>query len=303
MDETTEAARGDDRSPVTIIGLGVMGTALAGAFLNEGHRTTVWNRSASKADDLVANGAARAATVAEAVLASPLVVVCLRNYDVVQEILHPVGDALSGRVLVNLTAGTPQQARATARWTAERGADYIAGAIMVGAPMIGQPDALVLYSGPREAFETHRRALGSLGVSRYLGAEPALAPLHDQAVLGGTYAMLAGFVHAIALIRTEDVDAAEFTSALLIPRLEAMAVYMHRLAERVDTGDHGTGVDWNLGMQAKDVSNLVQVSRAEGVRADLLASLQALMDQAIAEGHGADDLSRVVETLRTPPAR
>jgi 3-hydroxyisobutyrate dehydrogenase-like beta-hydroxyacid dehydrogenase len=303
MDETTEDARRDDRSPVTIVGLGAMGTALAGAFLNDGHRTTVWNRSPSKADDLVAKGAARAATVAEAVLASPLVVICVRNYDVVHEILHPVGAALAGRVLVNLTAGTPQQARATARWTAERGADYIAGAIMVGAPMIGRPDALLLYSGPQEAFETYRRALGSLGASRYLGAEPALAPLHDQAVLGGTYGMLAGFVHAVALIRTADVDVAEFTSALLMPRLEAMAVYMHRLAERVDTGDHGTGVDWNLGMQAADVSNLVQISKAEGVRADLLASLQALMDQAIAEGHGADDLSRLVETLRTPPAR
>jgi 3-hydroxyisobutyrate dehydrogenase-like beta-hydroxyacid dehydrogenase len=301
MDATTEAAMGDNRSPVTVIGLGAMGTALAGAFLHDGHPTTVWNRSASKAEDLVAKGAARAATVAEAVSASPLVVVCVSNYDVVHEILHPVGDALSGRVLVNLTAGTPQQARIAARWTAAHGADYLAGAIMVGAPMIGQPDALLLYSGPQEAFETHQRALDSLGTSRYLGAKPALAPLHDQAVLGGTYGMLAGFLYAVALIRTEDADAAAFT-ALFLPRLDAMAAYLHRLAERVDTGDHGTGVDWSLGMQAADVSNVVQVSRAEGVRADPLASLQALIDQAIAEGHSADDLSRLVELFRTPPS-
>lgn len=33
---------------VTVLGLGAMGTALAGAFLRAGHRITVWNRSADK---------------------------------------------------------------------------------------------------------------------------------------------------------------------------------------------------------------------------------------------------------------
>lgn len=296
MHATVEATTGDDRSPVTVIGLGAMGTALARALLVGGHPTTVWNRSASKADDLVAKGATRAATLAAAVSANPLVVVCVRDHDVVDEILRPFGDALSGRVLVNLTAGTPQQVRAAAGWTAEHGADHLAGAIMVGAPMIGGPDALVLYSGPREAFETCRETLGSLGTSKYLGADPALAPLYDQAVLAGTYGMVAGFIHAIALIRTENANVEDFAS-LLIPRLSSMTPYLRRLAERVDTGDHGTGVDWDLGMQAADVTNLVRVSEAEGIRADLLTSLQALLDQAVAEDHDSDDLSRLVELL------
>ena len=42
--------RDADRTPVTVIGLGLMGQALAGAFLRAGHPTTVWNRSAAKAD-------------------------------------------------------------------------------------------------------------------------------------------------------------------------------------------------------------------------------------------------------------
>ncbi len=48
---------GEKRSPVTVIGLGPMGQALAGAFLKNGHPTTVWNRSAGKAEALVAQGA------------------------------------------------------------------------------------------------------------------------------------------------------------------------------------------------------------------------------------------------------
>src|SRR5688572_15625198 len=140
----------DDNAPlemsqqnhVTVIGLGAMGQALAAAFLKNGHPTTVWNRTAEKADDLVAKGARRAATVAEAVLASPVVVVCVLDYDVVREILAPAGGALSGRAIVNLTNGTPQQARETAKWIAAQGADYLDGGIMATPPMIGEPHAL-----------------------------------------------------------------------------------------------------------------------------------------------------------------
>ena len=57
-------------APVTVIGLGLMGQALAGAFLADGHPTTVWNRSAAKAEQLVARGATLAASARNAVAAS-----------------------------------------------------------------------------------------------------------------------------------------------------------------------------------------------------------------------------------------
>lgn len=49
-------------TPVSVLGLGMLGSELARAFLDHGHATTVWNRSHGKADDLVAGGAIRAAT-------------------------------------------------------------------------------------------------------------------------------------------------------------------------------------------------------------------------------------------------
>jgi len=113
-----------DLTAVTVIGLGNMGEALAEAFLKGGHPTTVWNRSANKADGLVAKGAALAATVADAVAASPVVIICLSTYEVMHEQLSPLTDELSGRVLVNLTSGTPDQARNTAICTRQQGAGY-----------------------------------------------------------------------------------------------------------------------------------------------------------------------------------
>ncbi len=69
------------RTPVTVVGLGPMGRALAEAFIEAGHPTTVWNRSPEKAAPLVAKGAAHAEAIGEAVAASPLTVACLSTYD------------------------------------------------------------------------------------------------------------------------------------------------------------------------------------------------------------------------------
>ncbi len=186
-------------SDVSVIGLGAMGSALAAAFLNRGFVTTVWNRSAEKADALVATGAVRASTVADALAASKLVVACLLNYDTVYEALGPTGGALSGRVLVNLTNGTPAQARDMAKWTAERGADYLDGGIMAIPPMIGQPEVLLLYSGSKNAFEAHQKQPDSLGASKYLGSDAGLAPLYDLALLTGMWGMFAGALHCLYL--------------------------------------------------------------------------------------------------------
>ncbi|MEV4160384.1 NAD(P)-binding domain-containing protein [Nonomuraea dietziae] len=119
-----------NHTPVTVIGLGAMGRALAGAFLENGHPTTVWNRSIGKAEALAARGATVANTVDEAIAASPVVVICVLDYAVVHEILDPLSGSIAGRTLVNLTNGTPKQAREAAEWATGYGADYLDGGIM-----------------------------------------------------------------------------------------------------------------------------------------------------------------------------
>src|SRR5690606_37575949 len=83
---------------VTVLGLGLMGRALAGAFLRDGHPTTVWNRTVEKAGDLVGQGARLAASPGEAVAAAPLTVICVSDHDAVLGLLDRLGGDLGGRV-------------------------------------------------------------------------------------------------------------------------------------------------------------------------------------------------------------
>ncbi|MFI0260195.1 NAD(P)-dependent oxidoreductase [Streptomyces sp. NPDC017056] len=295
---------GDNRTPVTVIGLGDMGAALAGAFLAAGRRVTVWNRTAAKADGLVAAGAVRARSVAEAVAASPLVVVCLLDYGVLADVLGPVGGALGGRTVVNLTNGTPEQARKAAVWADEHGIGYLDGGIMAVPPAIGTPGAFVLYSGPREVFDERREELAVLGRPEYAGAEPGAAALQDLALLTGMYGMLAGVVEALALVRSAGFGPVGFATEKLVPWLGAMAAAVPHYAEQIESGDYAHGVVSNLGMQAVGLDNIFQAYEDQGISAELLAPLRALVRRRVAEGHGAEDFPGVTELLGGPvPAR
>lgn len=287
-------------SDVSVIGLGSMGSALADGFLTRNHATTVWNRSREKAAPLVAKGAVSALTVTDAVAASKLVVVCLLNYDAVYDVLGAAGDALADRVLVNLTNGTPAQARDMAEWAVGHGAEYLDGGIMAIPPMIGRREALFLYSGSQQAFDAHRDTLDSLGTSTHLGSDAGLASLYDLALLTGMYGMLAGALHAVALVGTEKVQAKEFMS-LLVPWLNAMVEGLPELAEQVDAHDYTRDVASNLDMQVAAYANIIQASKAQGIRADLIDSMYGLMKRGIAAGYGNADISSLVELIRTPP--
>ncbi|MFF4196252.1 NAD(P)-dependent oxidoreductase [Nonomuraea sp. NPDC001831] len=280
---------------ISIIGLGLMGAALAGSLLDAGHRVTVWNRSADKAEPLVARGATRAATVAEAVAAGPLVIVCVLDYPAVYELLADV--PLEGRVVANLTTGRPVEARQAAEWVAARGGDYVDGGIMAVPQMIGRPGALVLYSGSQAAFDRFEDAFGAMAEPRFVGTDPGLAPLLDLAMLTGMYGQIAGFLEAVTLVDSAGYSLTDFTSTLLVPWLNAMAAAQPEWVKSVESRDYTTLVS-NLEINRSGLENLVRAFREQQVKPDLLLPLKAIVDQRVARGHGAEGLPGLVEELR-----
>jgi 3-hydroxyisobutyrate dehydrogenase-like beta-hydroxyacid dehydrogenase len=269
-------------APVSVIGLGVMGSALADAMLAAGHPTTVWNRTASKSDELVTRGAHRAGTVAAALAASRVVVVCVLDNSVAHQLLDEAAGEVAGRTIVNLTNGTPAQARHLAAWVGEHGGEYLDGGIMATPPMIGGPDAYVLYSGQASALERVRPVLERFGGVNHVGEDPGLAALYDLALLSGMYGMLAGWFQSFAMVTSEGVAAGEFAT-LLGPWLQAMATYLTPIAEEVDAKSDLPD-DAPLPAHIAALANIATAGAAQGVRADLLAPLRELFERAAAAG-------------------
>ncbi|MFI8326953.1 NAD(P)-dependent oxidoreductase [Streptomyces sp. NPDC085529] len=290
-----------DHPAVTVIGLGSMGSALATALLKRGHGTTVWNRSADKARPLADRGARLAATPEEAIAASPLIIACVLDYEVLHAVLDPVAGSLAGRVLVNLSSGSPEQADEAAAWARSHGADYLDGAIMTTPPGVGSPEMMFLYSGSGAAFEAHRPTLGALGDPLYLGADPGLASLYDAALLGLMWSTMTGWLHGTALVGAEKTPATSFTP-VAIRWLTAVSGFLATYAPQVDDG-HYPGDDATIDVQLATIDHLLHAAAARGIDNALPELLKSAMQRAKAAGHGSDSYASVIEVLKNPADR
>lgn len=185
------------------------GSAIAKVFVDRGYQTTVWNRTASRCDPIVEAGATAAATAAEAVAASPLAVVCVLDSAAVDQVLGSIDSAVAGKVLVNLTSGTPAQGRANERWARER-AEYLDGKIMGDPPCVGTPNILFPFGGSPRAFEAHEPTSQVLGGVTYQCEDAGAAAVEFMAQVAVGYEFFIGFLYVLTLVQAEGVDVAGF---------------------------------------------------------------------------------------------
>ncbi|MFI6377372.1 NAD(P)-dependent oxidoreductase [Streptomyces sp. NPDC050546] len=287
-----------EESAVTVLGLGPMGRSLAGAFLDAGRRTTVWNRTQGRDRELATRGAVSVRSVEEAVAAGRVIVVCVVNYDAVDAILRreAVTGALKGRTVVNLTADTPDRARDTAAWAAEHGVRYLDGAIMTPTTTIGTPAAVFLHSGPEDVYREVRPALEALGGTHtHLGEDIGRAAAYDIALLDIFWTAMAGYVHALAVARAEGItgrELAPFAKGIgdILPPI------FQEAAEEADNGNY-SGDGNPITSAVSSMAHIVHTSEAHGIDAGVMRAAEGMARRAIGRGHGTDGFLRITELL------
>ncbi len=280
-------------SDVTVLGLGSMGAALAQAFLKAGHAVTVWNRSAVKTQPLVAAGAMGAASLADALRASPLVVICVHDYAATRALLEaPAAQAaLAGRTVVQLSSGTPQEARALDPWVTAAGAVYIDGAILGGPYKIGLPDCVILCSGPTAAFERHAAVLRALaGDLRLVGDNIGVAAALDLAWLSMLFGMFGGVAHGARLCRSEGIGGDLYSS--VFPNAP-QAAWTADVIERDAFANPGATLSvWRAALA------LIQRQATDaGINTEVPDFAAGLLDRAIKAGHGEEHVAAIVKIL------
>ncbi|MGP4022807.1 NAD(P)-dependent oxidoreductase [Actinomadura sp. 3N407] len=290
-------------SPVTVIGLGPMGQAMAHSLLAAGHPVTVWNRTPQRAESVVAAGARLAASPAEAVAAGDLVILSLTDYQAMWNVLGNATASLAGRTLANLSSDTPDKTREAADWAASHDASFVAGGVMVPAPMVGTDHSYAYYSGDQRGFDAHRDTLAHIGDPRFLGDDPGRAQLMYQANLDVFLTTLAGFAHATALVGSAGITAETFLPEVMqlftaIPDMIAPGG-IAALGARIDAGEH-PGEGSNNIMMGATADHIHATAESVGIDTALPRAVQTLYRRAIDGGHGTDGWTRTIDGIRAP---
>jgi 3-hydroxyisobutyrate dehydrogenase-like beta-hydroxyacid dehydrogenase len=120
------------------IGLGLLGLPMAQNLVDAGHVLRVYNRTAAKADPLIAKGATRVDQPADVVVPGGIVVTSLWDGPVVQRLVTPeLLERLRGGLHISTSTILPETSRLLAVLHAAHGVGY------VEAPIFGRPEAAV----------------------------------------------------------------------------------------------------------------------------------------------------------------
>ncbi len=139
-----------------LIGLGLMGRPMAANLLKKGFQVTVWNRTASRAEELKAQGAKVAATPREAAAAADVLITIVSDPPAVEQVLWGDNGVLSGlrrgSVLVDSSTVSPDLARRTASACAEKGVEFLDAPVTGGTWGAEKGELVMMVGGPAETL-------------------------------------------------------------------------------------------------------------------------------------------------------
>ena len=289
----------DSRSPtkIAVIGTGLMGSALARAFAAAGHDVAVWNRTPSKAR-AVGGGTLAFDNLVEAVSGRALVVVSVSNYAACAELLSSEGvaRALAGKTLVQLTSGSPADARSGLEWAKAHGVDYLDAAILAYPGFVATDYATVFYAGSRAVFDQHLATLQAIARnSVYVDEKIGSAATLDCAILEAYYGSSLAFLHAAAMCKAEGLDPKLFFShkSTFLGLVSVTADAAQGMVERNDF----SGDQCSLNTHVAAIEHIVRLSKDARISARFPLELLDNYKRALSEGLGLQELPAVFQTL------
>lgn len=281
---------------VSLIGLGPMGLALARALQSK-FTLTVWNRTAERAKPLLNQGTVLAPTALAAVQASPVVLVCVADYTASRAILAAPGvaDALRGKVLVQLSTGTPQDARED--WAALGGVAYLDGALLATPGQIGRPDTPLFVSGEERALAACRPVLEAIaGNIQYMGEPIGNAAAWDLATLSCMFGAMSGFFHGVRICESEGLGVDAFSQMIgaISPVLGEM---ISAEGEAIHANRYGEP-ESSMATCAGSGRLFVKQAREAKLDASFPDFLMGLFERSLSAGFANERLAAMVKVMR-----
>ncbi len=277
------------------IGLGRMGRHMARNLIKAGHTVTLYNRTTSVVDELVAEGGQRAAGPAEVARNARVLFTCLSTPDVVESILRQALEgAQPGDIFVDHSTIGVRDARRIAAMCAEKGVQFI-DAPVSGGPWGAEAGTLtIMCGGDKAAFEAVLPYLQIEGKQiHHLGPVGAgsVAKLCNNLLVGiHTAAMAEAFV----LGTKAGVDPKALYE-IISGATGHSAQIARNIPQFVFPGKFDAA--FSIDHLHKDVALAVELGKDENVRMVLGAVTQQLLEEARAAGYGSADQAALIRPL------
>ena len=280
------------------IGLGTMGSAMAGHLARAGYPLTVWNRTPGRASALVAAGASEASDPAAVGRAADVVIVSVSDTPDVEAVLFGVdglADGLSrGSLVIDTSTISPASTRSFSERLGERGVSLVDAPVSGGSEGAQKATLTIFVGGDDTAVERARPILEHLGktITHFgpVGSGQAVKAV-NQVVIAGVYLAVA---EGMVLSMKAGLDPEQVVSALG-GGVAGSWILANRSGKMI-RNEYPLG--FRTSLHLKDLGIALAMARELGVVLPLAALAAQLENGLVARGYGDEDMSNLARTIR-----
>ena len=283
---------------IALLGLGLMGSGMAGRLLDAGYPLTVWNRTPDKTQALADRGAKVAQSPRQAVAGATVVISMLADVPVCRDVWLGRGEAIlgtaPGTVLVESSTITVEWIEELDRAAKEHGCELVDAPVTGSKPQAAAGQLLFLAGGSSAALGSITPILKAMGRDVvHVGpvGSGARLKLINNFLSGSQVAALA---EALSLIERSGLDAQKALGVLTegAPGSPLVKLLSGRMVAREYEPN------FVLRLMAKDLRYAVSEADHQGLDLDMGRAALRVFEHAISAGQGEDDMSAVVEQFR-----
>ena len=284
---------------VAFLGLGVMGFPMAGHLARAGHSVTVYNRTASRAQEWVeAHGGRAAPTPGEAAEGAAFVMACVGNDEDLRAVCTGEGGAFEGlgegAVFVDHTTVSAKVTRELAEAALERSAAYVDAPVSGGQAGAENGALAIMCGGPQEAFDRAEPVMDAYAkVARRLGDTGAgqLTKMVNQICIAG---LVQGLSEGLAFAQAAGLDGRAVVDVIKGGAAGSWQMENRHATMLDDAFEHGFAVNW----MRKDLKICLEAADEMGAPLPVTALVDQFYGDVQRMGGARWDTSSLIRRLR-----
>lgn len=281
---------------VGLIGIGLLGGAIAERLLASGWSLIGFDLDASRTEELRSLGGTAAESIGDVVRHAPVVILSLPDSRIVAQATAEFPAEVSGTLVIDTTTGDPESAVSVGRTLADRGLRYVEATVVGSSQMLRQGEAVVLLGGADDDVAAATPFVEHWGRQRFhvgLLGSAAVAKLVTNLVLGLNRAVLA---EGLNLAQRSGLDGAAMLAVLRSGL--AYSRVMDTKGRRMLESDFAP--EARLRQHHKDVRLILELGAQHGAPLPLSALHERLLSRAEELGFADADNSAIIRVFQEP---
>ena len=279
------------------VGLGIMGRGMARNLLKAGFSVEVWNRTASRMEELAVDGAKPASSPAEVAANCDIIITCVSDTpDVEAVILGENGvlqGARAGSLVIDCSTISPQSTRDIAAKLAEKGVHFLDAPVSGGSEGAAKGTLTIMVGGDTESFARGEPVMQAYAARMvHIGGPGAgqTTKMVNQICIAG---VLQGLSEAVRFAQAADLDLDMVFEAISGGAAQSWQMVNRWNTMAKDEFNFGFAVDW----MRKDLGLTLEEARSNGATLPVTALVDQFYAEVQAMGGGRQDTSSLVRRL------